>query len=87
MLYNCCYIAFAMTVFTLTGTAAFMPSALASLAVLYTLGAWPSIFTSILYGPLAYFSLIGYLALMKRIIMPHMAGGGSCAVGMPRERG
>lgn len=68
-----------MTVFTLTGAAAVMPAALAALAVMYTLGAWPSIFASLLYGPFAYFSLIGHLALMKRLIMPHMAGGGSCS--------
>lgn len=76
-----------MTVFTLTGTATFMPSAIAALAVMYTLGAWPSIFVSLLYGPLAYFFLIGYLALMKRIIMPHMEGGGSCSADACRGRG
>jgi hypothetical protein len=52
----------------------------------YTLGAWPSIFVSLAYGPLAFFSLLAYLAVMKRVIMPDMAGGESHSrlVGMLR---
>lgn len=45
-----------------------------SLTVLYNLGWAPSILLSIFYGPFAFFALIGYLAAMKRIVMPHMAG-------------
>jgi hypothetical protein len=45
-----------------------------SLTVLYNLGWAPSILLSIFYGPFAFFALIGYLAVMKRIVMPHMAG-------------
>jgi hypothetical protein len=44
------------------------------ISMLYNFGWWPSILASGLYGPLAFLILLAYLAVMKRCVMPHMAG-------------
>lgn len=74
VLYHILYIPFAMSVFTMTTAAVMLPPILVSLSMLYNFGWWPSILASGLYGPLSFLILLAYLAVMKRIVMPYMAG-------------
>jgi len=74
VLYHVLYVPFSMTIFTLTTAAVILPPILVPLSVLYNFGWWVSILASGLYGPLSFLILLAYLAVMKRAVMPHMAG-------------
>lgn len=74
VLYHVLYVPFSMTIFTLTTAAVILPPILVPLSVLYNFGWWASILASGLYGPLSFLILLAYLAVMKRLVMPHMAG-------------
>jgi hypothetical protein len=74
LLYHVMYIPFCFTIFTLTTAFQMLPGPMLGISMLYNFGWWPSILASGLYGPLAFLILLAYLAVMKRCVMPHMAG-------------
>jgi len=73
-IYHLLYVPFAMTIFTLTTAMTTLPIILMSASMAFNFGWWPAILASGLYGPLSFLILLAYLAVMKRLVMPHMAG-------------